>query len=230
MPAPYSLIAIPEGGHKDIFDAQAMNMAVIHNRTFFSFRVELNLQTEKIHPHHIGEEELYFPEIEKRLGIHTMDSNVDQHKTFLSQLENFPHYMEDYMEGVYAGTVKYESEVVVGKLNTFTDPLMIHMNDVRLLFSFSISDYRLIENQHRKSRHSASLRKVMTQAEMEAIDKAMVKRVIAETSFSTTIPLFMVLNNAEDAPWFNPLPSILIWAVRVWFHRKYKDAAICIVA
>lgn len=80
-----------------------------------------------IHHHHADEEELYFPEIEKRLGIHSMGPNVDQHNAFLPPLSGFEEYAKDIKEG----RIPYRSEEFLERANTFAEPLVEHLYDVR---------------------------------------------------------------------------------------------------
>lgn len=79
-----------------------------------------------IHHHHAMEEELYFPEIEKRLGLETMDANVDQHKLFLPQLTA----VEEFLKDIESGRIPYDSTSLLEKLDTFTDMLMAHLREV----------------------------------------------------------------------------------------------------
>ncbi|KAJ7593083.1 hypothetical protein C8J56DRAFT_490295 [Mycena floridula] len=220
MPAPYALIPNPPGNFHDIFDSQAMAMSVIHNQfirgmnaivaqapyinekqvpAFIHFCVVF---TDLIHHHHSLEEEFYFPEIEKRLGIDTMSANVDQHKAFLPQLHEF----EDYLKGIQKGTVDYDGESIVIKLHSFTDPLMEHLHD------------------EIKTLESEGLRKAFTKQQLEDLNNAFVKRAVAGTTLDGTLPLFMVCHDQEYAPWFDHVPWFLTLAVKYWFYRKHQDS------
>ncbi|KAJ7584393.1 hypothetical protein C8J56DRAFT_1053847 [Mycena floridula] len=205
MPAPYPLVVVPEGNFKDVFDQQAMNMVMVHNnfiRGINAIVAQAPTTIDTVHHHHTNEEELYFPEIEKRLGVHSMDINIEQHKMFLPQMGLFEEHLKDLTDG----KEKYDGVVMIEKLNSFTDPLMVHMHD------------------EIKTLESSKLRAVFTEAELHAIDKIVIKRAIAESNFYVTLPMFMSCHNAVDAPWFNPIPTLLVWAVRFWFYRRHRDA------
>ncbi|KAJ7588071.1 hypothetical protein C8J56DRAFT_64783 [Mycena floridula] len=220
MPAPYPLVVVPEGDFRNVFDQQAIQMVMIHNtfiRGINAIVAQAPNITEKqvegfvffcsafvdtVHHHHTTEEEIYFPEIEKRLGVNSMDVNIEQHKMFLPQMGLFEEHLKDVTEG----KKKYDGAVMIEKLNSFTDPLMVHMHD------------------EIKTLESSRLRAVFTEAELHAIDQKVLKRGIAESNFYISLPLFMSCHNSADAPWFNPLPTLLVWAVRLYFYRRHRDA------
>ncbi|KAJ7593085.1 hypothetical protein C8J56DRAFT_823131 [Mycena floridula] len=220
MPAPYALIPNPPGDFHDIFDNQAMAMSVVHNQyirginaivaqapyinesqvpPFIHFCVVF---LEGIHHHHALEEEFYFPEIEKRLGIDTMSANVDQHKAFVPQL----HELEEYLKGVQQGSIKYDGEMIVTKLHSFTDPLIEHLNDEIITLE------------------SERLRKAFTKKQLDELNAAFVKRAVAGATLDGTLPLFLVCHDQEYAPWFDHVPWVIGVAVKYWFARKYRDS------
>lgn len=86
-------------------------------------------QCRLLHGHHDSEEEVYFPEIERRLGTHAMDANVDQHQAFLPQLVKF----EEYLASVKAGEISYDSTALLNQVASFGEILMEHLHDVSLI-------------------------------------------------------------------------------------------------
>jgi hemerythrin-like domain-containing protein len=219
MPAPYPLLEIPPGDVKDIFDSQAINMACAHNTflqgvnamVYHAHRIQENQVQDfmvfcialvgLIHHHHDGEEEFLFPELEKKLGEGALHANVDQHAEFLPQLHDF----EEYITAIQNGKQQYNGDEFVGKIGSFSDKLVQHLND----------EIPTIESKY--------LEKHFTRKELKAIDDAFIWRAIKNVTFNTTIPVILVCANPAT-PWFPPLPGPLLWAVRVWFSRKYAAA------
>ncbi|KAJ7623773.1 hypothetical protein FB45DRAFT_1061644 [Roridomyces roridus] len=158
MPAPYPLVEMPPGDYNDPFDSQAIIMAAGHNtfiqginamayhapkvsgkkiQPFLLFSLTV---VDNIHHHHHLEEELYFPEMEKRLGEGALSGNVEQHHQFVPQLEELQKYLEDAKAGK-------------ARINSFGDIMVNHLNQEiptlessRLREKFTEKDLKDIKN------------------------------------------------------------------------------------
>ena len=76
--------------------------------------------------HHKIEEEYLFPIYDQKLGAHAMDNNVEQHHAFMPGF----HDLEEYVKEVHAGTEPYSGATVIQKLESFSDALVQHLNEV----------------------------------------------------------------------------------------------------
>jgi hemerythrin-like domain-containing protein len=83
-----------------------------------------------LHHHHHIEETLLFPFFETKLGLHTMDHNVEQHHAFMAGLDD----LEAYLKGVQSGTETYNGTTIIQKLDSFADTLVEHLRDVCISF------------------------------------------------------------------------------------------------
>ncbi|KAG5653682.1 hypothetical protein H0H81_011434 [Sphagnurus paluster] len=160
---------------------------------------------EMIHLHHASEEELLFPFYESKLGVGMMEGNVQQHDMFAAGLED----LEAYIKEVRAGRVKYSGELVVKKLDSFTDALVEHLNLVCILHSalqeFWIKDSELIlAMQEIPTLEASKLRGAITKKELKDLDAALGKRILKEVSLTTVLPLGLVLHDKSTAPQYVP--------------------------
>ncbi|KAK7458748.1 hypothetical protein VKT23_009749 [Stygiomarasmius scandens] len=219
MPAPYPLLEMPPGDFNNMFDYQAINMAAAHN-TFIqginamvahaptvplqkvhSFMIFSLTVVDSIHHHHDLEEHFLFPELEKKLGNGALSGNVNEHKEFVPQLVE----LKEYLETVKAGEQKYDGQLLVDKIHSFSDTMVTHLNN------------------EIPSLESSRIRAVFTEKELKDIDSRFMKLVLKKIEFSTSMPLSVVCGN-PDTPWFPPFPLPLKWATRWWFARKYSEA------
>jgi len=220
MPAPYPLVEMPPGDYNDPFDSQAIIMAAGHNtfiqginamayhapkvsgkkiQPFLLFSLTV---VDNIHHHHHLEEELYFPEMEKRLGEGALSGNVEQHHQFVPQLEELQKYLED----AKAGKQEYDGALIVEKINSFGDIMVNHLN------------------QEIPTLESSRLREKFTEKDLKDIKNLADKKALATIDFSTTLPLALVCGDPATLSWFPPFPTPLKWAVRYWFARKHSEA------
>jgi hypothetical protein len=79
-----------------------------------------------IHEHHQGEEEFLFIEYKKKLGQDSMIHNVDQHATFVPQVEGLVKWIKD----VQSDKCKYDGTLMVEKIHSFSDILVEHLVEV----------------------------------------------------------------------------------------------------
>ena len=104
--------------------AQASHIRESEVQSFVQFCLALS---EVIHHHHALEEAVYFPAIEQRIS--SMKDNIAQHKAFVPQLDEY----EEYLNSVKEGKVKYDARVLLQKLHTFADGMVVHLGDVKSL-------------------------------------------------------------------------------------------------
>ncbi|KAK3934693.1 hemerythrin HHE cation binding domain-containing protein [Diplogelasinospora grovesii] len=128
----------------DIFDLCASEMASVHNMMGRGFNAiylqapHIKQADEKafckfmlgwynlLHIHHSGEEEEFFPDMEKMAGVAgIMEANVEQHHAFHDGIEAFKAYVDD----VLAGKAKYDGQKVVQMFDSFGPALMQHLAD-----------------------------------------------------------------------------------------------------
>lgn len=81
---------------------------------------------KKVHEHHDNEEELFFPQIEKVVGVPgLMTANVEQHAAFHGGLET----LLTYLDAVKAGEDKYEGKRLRSIIDSFMPVLAEHLYD-----------------------------------------------------------------------------------------------------
>ncbi|KDR68365.1 hypothetical protein GALMADRAFT_257009 [Galerina marginata CBS 339.88] len=219
MPAPYPLLDMPPGEFTNIFDYQAINMAAAHNmfiqginamvahapyvteekvQPFMVFCLTL---LEGVHHHHHLEETFYFPIMEKKLGAGTLSGNVEEHTHFVPKVEE----MEQWLKDVQEGREKYDAQLFLEKVNSFSDTMIDHLN------------------HELPTLESSKIRAVFTEKELKDIDKEFMKLALSNISFYTSLPLSSVCQNPAT-PWFPPIPLPLKWATKWWFSRKHSEA------
>ncbi|KAF8206247.1 hypothetical protein K438DRAFT_2014008 [Mycena galopus ATCC 62051] len=220
MPYPFALIARPPGDWKDIFDNQAIDMSIAHNMFIRGINA-IYAQAEGIreehvkpftffcvsflgmlHHHHHIEETLLFPFFETKLGLHTMDHNVEQHHAFMDGLDN----LEAYLKGVQAGTETYNGRSIIEKLDSFADVLCEHLRD----------EIPTLE--------SSKMRAAFTEKDLKDLEAQVGSRVMKEVSLVTTLPLGLICHDKSTAPYFPPLPGAIMWVVKYGLFRLHSDA------
>jgi hemerythrin-like domain-containing protein len=88
---------------------------LIHH--FFSW------QNRFLHSHHATEETMYFPWLEERLGLHTMDSNVAGHHAFEGPFSHF----EELVASIRDGKATYDPIGFRKTVYAFIPPLFEHL-------------------------------------------------------------------------------------------------------
>ncbi|KAJ6531963.1 hypothetical protein B0H19DRAFT_1189353 [Mycena capillaripes] len=220
MPYPFTLIARPPGDWKDIFDNQAIDMAISHNmfiRGINAIYAQAEGITEEqvkpftffcisflgmLHHHHHIEETLLFPFFETKLGLHAMDHNVEQHHAFMDGLSD----LEEYLKGVQASTATYSGQTIIEKLNSFTDVLVEHLRD----------EIPTLE--------SSKMRAAFTEKDLHDLETALGKRIMKEVSLVTTLPMGLICHDKSTASYFPPLPKPILWVVQYGLFRLHSDA------
>ncbi|KAF7336752.1 Hemerythrin domain-containing protein [Mycena venus] len=220
MPYPFSLIARPPGDWKNIFDNQAIDMSIAHNmfirgiNAIYAQAEGINEEQVKpftffcvaflgmLHHHHQIEETLLFPFFETKLGLHTMDHNVEQHHAFMDGLDD----LETYLKGVQSGTETYSGKTIIQKLDAFADTLVEHLRD----------EIPTLE--------SSKMRAAFTEKDLKDLEAAVGSRVMKEVSLVTTLPLGLICHDKSTASYFPPLPGPIMWVVKYGLFRLHSDA------
>ncbi|KAK1764385.1 hemerythrin HHE cation binding domain-containing protein [Phialemonium atrogriseum] len=146
---PFPLIPTPvflkgKDAKIDFFDRCASEMACVHNmvsrglNAIYLQAPHIQAKDEKafctfithwynlLHLHHAGEEEDFFPTIEKMAGEKgIMEHNVDQHHAFLGGFEA----LGSYAKACAAGDQKYDGRKVVEMIDGFGSELSQHLAD-----------------------------------------------------------------------------------------------------
>ncbi|KAK4502732.1 hypothetical protein PRZ48_006158 [Zasmidium cellare] len=79
---------------------------------------------ESMHHHHDGEEENFFPNLEKVTGTKgLMERNVEQHRTFTPGFEAFQEYANK------CRVEKYEGSKIRSLVEAFAEPLKLHLHE-----------------------------------------------------------------------------------------------------
>ncbi|KAJ7154678.1 hypothetical protein C8R46DRAFT_1118070 [Mycena filopes] len=220
MPYPFSLIARPPGDWKDIFDNQAIDMSISHNmfirginaiyaqaegitpeqvKPFTFFCISF---LEMLHHHHHIEETLLFPFFETKLGLHTMDANVEQHHAFMDGLTD----LETYIKQVQDGGAEYSGRTIIEKLDGFADTLVEHLT----------AEIPTLE--------SSKMRAAFTKADLQDLEAQLGKRVLKEVSLVTALPMGLICHDKSTASYFPPLPKPILWVVQYGLFRLHSDA------
>ncbi|KAB5582960.1 hemerythrin HHE cation binding domain-containing protein [Coniochaeta sp. 2T2.1] len=147
---PFPFIPTPEaanraaGTQSDMFDHVASEMAQVHNlmvrglnaiylqaphikpqdvKPFVNY---MTLWLELLHVHHSGEEEEFFPDLERMAGEKgMMEANVEQHHAFHDGLEA----LHGYVKNVAAGKAEYDGQKVCSMIDAFGTTLNQHLAD-----------------------------------------------------------------------------------------------------
>ncbi|KAJ6526714.1 hypothetical protein B0H19DRAFT_544546 [Mycena capillaripes] len=220
MPFPYPTIPRPPGDWKDPFDNQAIEMSLAHNM-FVRGLNAIHAQAERIpedqvkafaffglsycgmvHHHHETEETYLFPMINNKLGPNAMDPNVEQHHAFMDGLND----LEVYFQGVYAGNTQYNGPTVIEKLSSFADALVLHLNE----------EIATLE--------PSRLRAAFTKKDLAEVEAMTMKIILKNISFFTTLPMGLLCHDKASAPYFPPIPNLLLWSVQYGFSKRHKDA------
>ncbi|KAJ4389221.1 hypothetical protein N0V93_006684 [Gnomoniopsis smithogilvyi] len=141
---PLSLIPTPrtQTGKDDPFTEDASQMALVHNMFIRAFN-SMYMQAAKVRPedivdflhycsawhtalkgHHDAEEEVYFPGLEKALGVKgIMDEEIHEHAAFTQGLCN----LKDYIDNCLAAPASYSGTQLISILDSFGGTLATHL-------------------------------------------------------------------------------------------------------
>ncbi|KAJ3814843.1 hypothetical protein F5876DRAFT_72548 [Lentinula aff. lateritia] len=203
MPAPYPLLDMPPGSIKNIHEYPSIHMAAVHNMFIQSINAIVahapTLPTNKlqpfmvfcftvidnIHHHHHIEETFLFPELEKKLGAGTLSRNFEEHADFVPQLDE----AKVYLQKVQTGDLPYDGPLLVEKIHSFSDSMMLHLSH----------EIPTLE--------ASRLKAVFTEKELKDIDSQGLSIALKTVSFYTSIPWGMVCANPAT-PWWVPAVAI----------------------
>jgi len=232
--APYSLIETPKykegkSGYTDPYMETASTMCVVHNsvlRGLNSIYVQgPNIRPADytdfigyslcwhsvIHEHHKSEEDQFFPEIEEAVGEKgLLDSNVQQHRSFQSGLDEFRSYLEG----------------LAGKESSFD---AAHLNGIIASFAPALCDHLTSEIQS-----LLDLSKFGTKLPIEDLWSKEGKHTVTTMTKFSALPFFFLNLDVthEDYLWkdWPPVPSPARWAITHCFtlwHQGYWKFASC---
>jgi hypothetical protein len=114
-----------------------------------------------------------------------MDNNVEQHHAFMPDFHDF----EEYVKKVHAGTEPYSGTTVIEKLESFSDALVQHLDEVCRL-----------RCQEIPTLESNRLRAVFTKKELADMESDLLKIILKDISFFTTLPMGLVCHDKSTAP------------------------------
>ncbi|KAJ6531951.1 hypothetical protein B0H19DRAFT_1189291 [Mycena capillaripes] len=157
---------------------------------------------EMVHHHHRIEETYVFAKYNQKFGANAMDNNVEQHHAFMDGLND----LEAYFKEVHAGTTPYNGATVIQKINGFADQLVLHLNE----------EIATIE--------SSRMRAAFTKQELHDIQAGVVKIILKDISFVTSLPMGLLCHDKSTAPYFPPLPKPILWSIQYGFSWRHKDA------
>jgi len=147
-----------------------------------------------LHHHHHIEETLLFPFFETKLGLHTMDHNVEQHHAFMDGLTD----LETYIKAVQDGTAQYSGATIIEKLNGFTDTLIEHLRDVCYLLPNPTQIFMQCF-QEIPTLDSTKMREAFTKKDLQDLEAALGKRILKEVSLITTLPMGLICHDKSTA-------------------------------
>ncbi|KAJ7278459.1 hypothetical protein C8J57DRAFT_1307032 [Mycena rebaudengoi] len=222
MPFPFPLIPIAPGQWSDVFDKQAIEMSISHNMFIRGINA-IYAQAEKItdaqvkpftffcihfltmlHHHHHIEETLIFPFFETKLGLHSMDANVEGHHSFMAGLDD----LETYIKAVHAdaAATPYSGKTLIAKLDSFSDVLVEHLRE----------EIPTLE--------SSKMRAAFTKKELEDLEADLGGRILKEISLPTAIAMGLICHDKSTASFFPPLPKPILWAAQYALYYLHSDA------
>ncbi|TFL03964.1 hypothetical protein BDV98DRAFT_590830 [Pterulicium gracile] len=210
---------MPPGDFSNMFDFPAINMAAAHNmfiqginamvyhaphitpEQVLPFMLFCQATFSNIHHHHDIEEEYYFGALENKLGKGVLTPNTDEHKLFVPKLGEFENYLKD----ITSGKEKYDGNLIIERIHSFSDTMIMHLNHEIPTIS------------------SSRLKEHFTEKELHDIDKKFMELAFANIDFYIALPIAVGCANPAT-PWFPPFPLPLRWATRLWFSRKHRKS------
>ncbi|KAG8908134.1 hypothetical protein FRB99_000162 [Tulasnella sp. 403] len=208
----FKCLPIPPGNIDDIFELQAIRMAILHNiiirsynsilyysgqvkpgtKEYNAFLAYCAIANMFVHHHHEHEEDLYFPFLESKLGTGKMSGNVSGHDNFRRPFAAF----EDLLADLQSGKVQWDPAKFRETIYSFTEPLFEHLGE-------EIDTLR-----------ADVLREHFTKEDFVPFEKAMEKRVMESTSLPRDPPLLFINGDGVNGAWFPPMPPPVTWVVK----------------
>lgn len=170
---------------------QALNIPA---KDYKSFTKYMLATYQSLEAHHDGEEEFFFPEIEKATGQRgLMDVNIQQHEAFHSGFHGWGAWISD----LDCGKKQFDGKLCVELMDLFLRPLATHLaEEIPTLLSLS---------------------KYGDKLDLKGLSKAEGDKVMGSLSKTTQLPLFW-MNHDETFEngihSFPPIPSPVKWTLR----------------
>ncbi|KAK2777640.1 hypothetical protein FQN52_003006 [Onygenales sp. PD_12] len=159
---------------------------------------------DAIEQHHTIEEEVLFPEIEKYSVKGIMDSNVQEHETFVKEMKGF----EEYVRKTFETPEKLDGNELRVLIDRFGKELTDHLH-AEIDTLLSLKEYDPECNEARKAQDLC------------------LARLQAQSSITVELPFALSgrdvtyengINGKFEFPWF--IPYLTSWV----FSRKHKEA------
>ncbi|KIO34542.1 hypothetical protein M407DRAFT_16517 [Tulasnella calospora MUT 4182] len=217
----YYCIPIPDGDWRDIFDTQAIKMALLHNAIirgfnsllYYSGKVQpgtkqlnsfLRYGLENcrfIHHHHDNEETMYFPFLESKMGEGRMSSNVRGHEAFQKPFIAF----EEHINVLLKDPSKWDVNTFCQGIHAFMPPLREHLvEEIDTLKSSEVAKYLKAE-------------------EIREFDKKFEEIIKAQLDFSKGPQLAYINGDGVNGAWFPPIPSFLVFLIKYAMWWPHSD-------
>jgi hypothetical protein len=221
-PIPLIRTPLSETAVSDQFTLAATEMANVHNCIIRAFNsiylqapfVPLSSHTAFIHymhaaftglcAHHDGEEDFFFPQLEKMTGEKgLMEANVQQHADFHSGFEEWGKWLGE----LRAGTGKFDGAKCRQMMDAFVGPLSTHLHD--------------------EIPTILSLARFGDKVDLKALCKAEGDMVMGSLNKTTVLPVFFCNHDLTYEEGlhasFPPIPAPVIWVLREGFGRWNRD-------
>ncbi|KAG8908133.1 hypothetical protein FRB99_000161 [Tulasnella sp. 403] len=208
----FRCLPIPAGNIKDLYELQAMRMAVLHNIVIRSYNSMLYysgqikpgtneyiaflgycaVANKFLHAHHDQEEEIYFPFLESKLGAGRMSSNIAGHDAFRAQFTAFETLIAD----LQSGKAQWDLTTFRNAIYAFAGSLVKHLGEEIGTLNADV------------------LREHISLEELEQVENAVEKRVFEGMSIPRDPPLLFINGDAVNGPWFPPIPTPILWLLK----------------
>ena len=175
---------------------QAPHMPVTEYRHFVKYCLATH---EGLTAHHDGEEEIFFPEIERMTGEHgLMAPSISQHHAFAKGFTAWANWLKS----IEARKNNFSPDMCRSLMDDFIPPLAAHLHD-EIAFVLSLARFG-------------------SKLDLRALGKKEGDLVMARLSKTKVLPVFMLNHDAEfEGGWhaFPPVPRIVRWVLRSVFGR-----------
>ncbi|KAG8919993.1 hypothetical protein FRC01_000989 [Tulasnella sp. 417] len=223
----YHCISIPDGDWKDIFDCQAIGMALMHNIIIRSFNSLLYYSGEVqpgtpefasflryaqevcalVRRRHNDEEKLYFPFLESRLGEGRMAGSVAAHEALSKPLAGF----EDMVQKTIIKPHEWDLDLFRNLIYRFMPALKEHLKD------------------ELKRLDATELRQHFTEQDFKDYEKRFIKETVKSVVPSRGPQLVFVNGDLINGAWyalvarFPRFPPALVFLVKHVLFKLHSD-------
>ncbi|KAG8953243.1 hypothetical protein FRC04_002653 [Tulasnella sp. 424] len=217
----YHCIPIPDGDWRDIFDTQAIKMALLHNAIIRGFNSLLYYSGEVqpgtkqlnsflryglencrfVHHHHENEETMYFPFLESKMGQGRMSSNVQGHEAFQKPFIAF----EELLQALLKDPSKWDVNAFRQGIHGFMPTLREHLaEEIDTLKSSEVAKY-------------------LTAEEIREFDKKFEVIIKSQVDFSKGPQLAYINGDGVNGAWFPPIPYFLVFLIKYALWWPHSD-------